>query len=231
MLNKRMASNGVCSFCGKTLSKAAMRKHLDLCEQRKAVSETVSGPKAKEAKYFHILVEGRYSPEYWIHLEVRADTWLKNLDDFLREIWLECCGHLSAFTIEGERYESEAVEPLYGFEREKGMDAKIGDVLKLGTMFVHEYDYGTTTELKLRVVSESMWKRGSKRVRLMARNTPPLITCSVCGKTATQVCTQCIYDSVGWLCDKCSRKHKCGEEMLLPVVNSPRVGMCGYTGE
>ena len=34
----------------------------------------------------------------------------------------------------------------------------------------------------------------------------------------------------GWVCDECAPKHKCGEDMLLPVVNSPRVGMCGYTG-
>ena len=24
--------------------------------------------------------------------------------------------------------------------------------------------------------------------------------------------------------------HECGQEMLLPVVNSPRVGVCGYVG-
>jgi hypothetical protein len=27
-----------------------------------------------------------------------------------------------------------------------------------------------------------------------------------------------------------SEEHECGEEALLPVVNSPRMGMCGYTG-
>jgi len=36
---------------------------------------------------------------------------------------------------------------------------------------------------------------------------------------------------MGWLCDECAPKHKCGEDMLLPVVNSPRVGKCGYTGD
>jgi len=27
------------------------------------------------------------------------------------------------------------------------------------------------------------------------------------------------------------KDHERGEKMLLPVVNSPRVGMCGYTGQ
>jgi hypothetical protein len=28
----------------------------------------------------------------------------------------------------------------------------------------------------------------------------------------------------------CAAKHECGEEMLLPVLNSPRAGVCGYCG-
>ena len=33
-----------------------------------------------------------------------------------------------------------------------------------------------------------------------------------------------------FLCEVHTEKHDCGEEALLPVVNSPRMGMCGYTG-
>ena len=225
---------GVCSFCGKTFAKNVMRQHLDSCKQRKATAETELGTRAKDAKYFHIVVVARSLPEYWIHLEVRADAQLKKLDDFLRRIWLEeVCGHLSAFTIETERYVNEVIEsPLYYFFKpEKGMEVKFSDVLKPGMRFTYYYDFGTTTELDLRVASERMDKRRREKVRLMARNTPPLITCGVCGNPATQVCRDCIWKSKGWLCDKCARKHECEEEALLPVVNSPRVGICGYTGE
>jgi hypothetical protein len=32
-------------------------------------------------------------------------------------------------------------------------------------------------------------------------------------------------------CDECSKSNlKEYEDMFLPIVNSPRVGMCGYTG-
>ena len=34
----------------------------------------------------------------------------------------------------------------------------------------------------------------------------------------------------GWLCQSCADEHECGEDMLLPVVNSPRTGVCGYAG-
>ena len=33
-----------------------------------------------------------------------ADATLADLDRFLRDIWLECCGHMSQFTIGKARY-------------------------------------------------------------------------------------------------------------------------------
>lgn len=36
---------------------------------------------------------------------------------------------------------------------EESMEQKIGKVLSAGTKFQHEYDYGSTIELKLRVVA------------------------------------------------------------------------------
>ncbi len=47
---------------------------------------------------------------------MNAGATLADLDDFLRGIWLECCGHLSSFDIEGVTY----TVPHYGeplFER------------------------------------------------------------------------------------------------------------------
>lgn len=221
---------GKCRFCDGTFSKAAMTRHLNSCEKRQAFAETASSQKTQ---LFHLVVQGRYLPEYWMHIEVVANAKLKTLDRFLREIWLECCLHLSAFTIEGKRYVSEVDGvSLFGFGfEEKNMNFKIGSVLRTGVSFIHEYDFGTTTELALRVVSERVGESLNKSIQIMARNEAPQLICSVCGKIATQVCTQCIYEGKGWLCDKCASIHKCGEEMLLPVVNSPRVGMCGYTGE
>ena len=43
---------------------------------------------------------------HWLHLEAPASVQLQLLDDFLRDLWLECCGHLSCFTIDGVRYEA-----------------------------------------------------------------------------------------------------------------------------
>lgn len=226
----RRTSAGECSFCHHAFGKGGMARHLESCPQRRAALETAAArPRVKKAGLFHLVVAGRDLPDYWMHLEVPAKTTLEDLDNFLRDTWLECCGHLSAFTIAGRTYMSS----LAGDYRELGdrsMKYPLEKVLSPGTSFLHEYDFGTTTELVLRVTSERTGVASEEGIAVMAVNLPPDLRCQSCGAAATQVCTNCIFQGDGWLCDECAKGHKCGEEMLLPVVNSPRVGMCGYTG-
>jgi len=235
-----VTSVGKCSLCNGTFSKDAMTKHLAACLQT-AIPKGRSGKKEpRKAKMFHILAEGRYQPEYWLHLEVPATATLTHLDQFLRQIWLECCGHMSAFSIGKRRFlpsspfgelEEGGGLDLFGEELgEENMNVKLGDVLARGTKFSHEYDFGTPTDLALKVVAEREGESMGKAVRLLARNDPPKIPCQSCGEPAEVVCSECIYDAEAWFCRKCARKHKCDEEMFLPVVNSPRTGQCGYTG-
>ncbi|HOV83100.1 MAG TPA: hypothetical protein PLQ01_10565 [Methanothrix sp.] len=110
------------------------------------------------------------------------------------------------------------------------MKVALGKVISPGMKFEHIYDFGTSTELSLKFVSAREGFAQNKAVRILARNDPPDIRCQ-CGKPATSVCSICIYEGTGWVCDECAKEHECGEDMLLPVVNSPRVGMCGYTGD
>ena len=42
----------------------------------------------------------------WMVLAVRPNTSLLQLDQFLRDLWLECCDHISRFVIGGTRYSS-----------------------------------------------------------------------------------------------------------------------------
>lgn len=226
----RHRSMGTCSFCKATFTKGTMTKHLKSCKQRKEAAKIASDPqkpRSRKTKIFHLVVEGRYLPRYWLHLEAQAEATLGDLDDFLRGIWLECCGHLSAFTLQGQSYLCEFSDE-YGGE---GIGIALEEVLRPGLKFYHEYDFGSTTELTLKVVSTREGELKSDPIQLLARNEPPLTPCNACGKIATHVCTECLWsDEGGWLCDECARDHKCGDEMLLPVVNSPRVGICGYTG-
>lgn len=226
----RRFSRGACSYCGASYTKAGMTRHLESCERRRTSLEISMGARrTRRTKLFHLVVAGRYLSEYWMHLEMPAKATLADLDVFLRETWLECCGHLSAFTIEGQDYISDVDTGFFEMD-ELDMEVALGKLLRPGMSFLHRYDFGTTTELSLQVVSERMGHVEGEPVQVLARNDPPEIACTSCGKSAVWVCAQCIYDGGGWLCDRCAGRHECGEEMLLPVVNSPRVGMCGYSG-
>ena len=228
-------SKGTCYLCGKSFSKSGIARHLVSCRgkgsegQNQVVSHSRAGRKG-----FHLAVEGRYRPDYWMHLEITGSETLAGLDYFLRYVWLECCGHLSAFKIGSTYYYLEDMEEFAQME-DRNMEVPLSRVIRPGLKFVHEYDFGSTTELALRVVSESNVAAGSEAIRLLARNEPPALSCFGCGASSSQICTECNWNGEGFYCDECAGLHvvqspSC-DEMFLPVVNSPRTGECGYTGE
>lgn len=203
-----MKSEGVCSYCKKTFSGRSMAKHLEACAERKKQTEADKS----NGKVF--LIKAGCGP-YWVYFEADADSTLKEIDRFLRNLWLECCGHLSAFTISGENYEEEE------------MDVALDKVLSEGMKFEHEYDFGSTTSLLLECISEREGR--VKQIAVVARNNIPDVRCK-CGKPAKQICMDCCGSDEEYLCEECAEEHECGEERLLPYVNSPRTGVCGYCG-
>jgi len=193
------------------MSKAAMTQHLSTCGQPSAPEEPESGPS------FHLVVEARGAKQYWLHVAVPASAPLNKVDRFLRRTWLECCGHMSAFRIDGTEYASTSTKPL-------------NRALDVGMKFFHEYDFGSTTELVLTVVALRDQGTPKNAVQLLARNEPPQVVCGQCGeRLATQICTECEWDDVVEFCETCAATHP-HDEMFLPLVNSPRAGVCGYVG-
>ena len=137
----RQTSTGTCTFCQGTFSKGTMTRHLSACKQRQAALQaSATGGTGRPTKILHLLVDG-YGP-YWLHLEVRADARLDTLDTFLRNIWLECCGHMSQFCINGEDYVSGAARELGA----RTMNIPLEKVFAPGMTCTYEYDFGTTTE-------------------------------------------------------------------------------------
>jgi len=216
---------GICALCEGRASRVAMPRHLAAC----APSHDPRGGAACEL--FQLRVEAKGSPVFWIDLEIKGNSPLRRLDDLLRRVWLECCGHLSAFEIGGLRY-SVIVDHEFGFDRnERSMNAKVSSVLTRGQRFGYEYDFGSTTDLVLEVHGTRSGVLGRPAARLLARNEPPVWPCAVCGQPASLICPFCTDESEPFCCVTHARGHDCGEgESFLPVVNSPRMGVCGYTG-
>lgn len=236
-----------------------MTRHLQSCKARQAANASMPPGKLSTVKLLHLSIEGTHANMYWMHIEIPTTTKLIKLDQFLRDIWLECCGHLSQFKIGGVDYIidrlygqkldvdigfgddfASLIPSPFGFDLpnmrrvEKPMSKfKLADVLKPDLKFTHEYDFGTTTELTLKVVGErEALIDKSYDLKILARNIQPEIMCDVCGKNlATHLCMECIYEGKGILCLSCAKKHsKDHYDMFLPIVNSPRTGECAYTG-
>lgn len=229
----RTTTYGTCALCGKHLSKAGMTRHIGSC-----AAQHEPTTKGQASRLLRLRIEDAWSPWYWMDVEIKANTTLDILDSFLRRQWLECCGHLSAFQIDGEEYtvSSPGADFFsmggFGEEDEQDMTVRLDDVLGKGSSFGHIYDFGTSTQLKLRVSDERQGRIGREPLRLLSRNDPPEWTCDVCGQVATQICTTCMYDNENpFYCDRHAGDHDCEDpEMLLPVVNSPRMGQCAYEG-
>jgi hypothetical protein len=235
-----------CRLCDRMLGKRQMTNHLKACWEH----HTIAVPGKAASRWFHLVVEAHHAPDYWLHLQASAKCTFGDLDSVLRSIWLECCDHLSAFEFPVKRKLTRRATPndiaalFQQLVREAHpsfsddddasgdelMDNPLGSKLKPGVVFSHQYDFGSTTELALRVAGEHTAAALPGDLKLLARNEPPAILCSACTKPATQICLQCAGEGAGEFCDACAGQHDCGEEMLVPLINSPRTGVCGYCG-
>ena len=159
---------------------------------------------------FLLKAEGAYDKDYWLFFAVSANATLAKVDTFLREIWCECCGHLSAFSSKGGEIDNSR---------------KIS-TLSVGDKLLYEYDFGSTTEIVLTVVSEISRAKQRDKVSLIARNEPLPVICETCQAPATYI--------NAWegslVCETCAEDEDEDEDALMPIANSPRMGECGYDG-
>ena len=204
------------------MTRGGMARHLPGCGRRREAVAAADAGNGARTELVHLQVRDGYDGHYWLNLEVDAEATLKQLDHYLRRIWLECCDHLSQFSVGGWRG-----API-------GMTRKVGMVFRPGLEVTHIYDFGTSSVTLLQAVGVRAGKRTTKHpIALMARNALPTVPCEECDAPATRICMQCVYDEdrEGTLCEAHAAAHphdEYGEPM--PLVNSPRVGMCGYDG-
>ena len=219
---KHPVSEGICQLCQGKFTKNTITRHLQRC-----LADHESG-RGEEHKLFHLAVD---AGPYWLQVEMPGAHTFADLDGFLRRIWLECCGHMSQFLLQPALLKRLGVKQEWDFgdtfPGEELMDYEIAQVLEPKLAFGYEYDMGSTTSLRLKVAGIRLGKwAGKERVRLLARNLPPEILCAECGKPARSIDTE----SDTFHCAACAAEAG-DDEYCLPVVNSPRMGVCGYVGE
>lgn len=153
-----------------------------------------------------------------LHILVPEDATLYDLDRFLRDVWMECCGHLSLFHYrpKNERrilyihdpepewdeendpflqdLPPEAREHYLSLTRnnlplEKPLTTPVAEAFAGDVSLRYEYDMGTTTYVQMKVVKRlETYWPAKKKVRLIARNVRPDWKCRECGEAATHLC-------------------------------------------
>ncbi|HET8828522.1 MAG TPA: hypothetical protein VFM79_04240 [Pelobium sp.] len=244
-------STGKCIYCKESFSKAGISRHLQKHLQEKTLLN-------RPGNSFMLKIEANPhwgSRPYFLMLWIDGETKIAELDYFLRQIWLECCGHMSSFTnpkTARQRGSMFDVFDAYDLleqgkvkQYEKLMEENSGEVpmskkaiktLTKDLKLIYRYDFGSTTELLVNVICDFPIKADDSIV-LLSRNEPLGLSCDDCGKEiATKICAGCVnYTDEVLFCKKCAKKHTktCddfADYAAMPIVNSPRMGVCGYEG-
>ncbi len=173
-----------------------------------------------------LLVQDR-SGLFWVYVTADASIALLSVDWALRNLWLECCGHMSAFSDISVMYLEHPESGLPGMgSTELGMDVSLKKAMQSAETLKYEYDFGSTTQLTIRRLAENVSPVNDENLAVLARNDLPQINCLVCEKPATILMVE------DWepepYCEACWSDSD--ERMTLPVINSPRMGVCGYDG-
>lgn len=216
-------TKGECVFCGRAMTSGGLIRHLKACDQRQeAIRDADQNKKSGlNQMLYHLQIKNAWSSDFWLHLEINGKATLGKLDGYLRAIWLECCGHLSQFSLGRERWGTEI-----------SMSRKIEQVLEPGMELTHIYDFGTSTETAIKAVDVREGKPlGKHPIYLMARNAMPEVACEICDKPAHRLVEDYDYGGLIALCEKHVDKYS-DEDYSEPfeLVNSPRTGVCGYVG-
>jgi len=222
----RQISSGKCRLCGGEFKSNAMSRHVQTCAAKHPLAPP--GKRTRSQRLYHIQAKSRYGSLYWLHLLAPASSTLLELDLLLREVWLECCDHLSSFEIHDNSYSS--TPDSWG--EEESSDVSLSEVLCVGDRFSYTYDFGSSTDLELKVIGELTADSPARAIMIVARNAAPRHSCVTCGQPATRVCMYCIHEGPDcFFCKKCAAKHEERDDhQVLPITNSPRMGVCAYDG-
>lgn len=200
---------GQCKFCGQDFTKRTIVGHLDVCKKRKE-------KKTSDVQGLRLSIYDAWIKDFWLIVEVDKLAKFKELDQLIRDVWVECCGHLSMF---GD------------YSAKIGKTRVIFDTVQSGDSIPYVYDFGTSTELEIKVLGYTKYKLvGKKHVEVIARNYMPFVLCVECdNKHATHICTECSDEQLAFLCKNCVKKHDEDKGCyILEIANSPRSGVCGY---
>ena len=231
-MSRSTQTRGDCGYCGRDMTRSGLARHLRTCPKRLEAQAEADRSRRHRQTLYHLQVQDAWMGSFWLHLEMRGNATLDDLDYYLRAIWLECCGHLSAFEIGDVRYTQIFYDGM-NIGEERAMDVRVSGLFEPGIEIPYEHDFGTTSELVIKVIDQRTGKpTTSHPIVLMARNKFEPPPCMECDEPATHLCAECLQEREDGRCELCDEHAQVHvhDEYIMRLVNSPRTGMCGYDG-
>ena len=202
-------SLGLCHLCGNAVRAEDVGNHIRSCVTTAVQSKFANRDwHPNRVGDCTVLVGVRGGdPRLWLSLAVRPTANLRQLDQFLRDVWLECCGHMSHFEIGGARYSARIpghsdIDPIdFGVANtdEGHMMYTVDQTIREGELFRHEYDHDDPTYLYLECLAilpapyhvlpelidppDPAEGHTDDFISILARNLPPG-HCFICGSAA-----------------------------------------------
>src|ERR1700742_934311 len=128
-----------------------MARHLASCPQRQTAITRAEEKSGRTENLYYLRVQPEWAGPFWLDLEVNGSATLGDLDDYLRAIWLECCDHLSQFSIGAWRGD------------EIDMGHTVQEVFEPGLEVTHIYDFGTSSETLIKALEVRRGKPTTRR--------------------------------------------------------------------
>ena len=205
-----------CNLCKKEYDIKEIEQHINSCLDKKNDNCNV-----KNLYYF--VVKAKSMGGMFLHLLISQDSKLADLDQFLRDIWLECCNHPSLFKANHQELDKKKnISILTKYDR-----------------IDYIYDFNFFTELEIKHIKTIKGEQNIP-IKILARNPKADIKCHICNKAKAHIiCSECYNDyffseDEDYLfCEECAKKHKDkihngNSDFLTYLENSPRAGICNY---
>jgi hypothetical protein len=212
---------GKCFICSEEFSVRSISRHVKSC---------INNIKGKEkALMIHIKGGG---PFYIIVLGPLEGLKFKDLDIFLRDVWYECCGHMSRFDI-GNEYSLMDIEEMDD-DDEKIMKMPLRNI-KNYVNVGYEYDFGSTSYAQIKLLDIVSINQKIKDFKVISYNNLPKIKCEKCEKYSEYLAIDYNNDEHLLLCKKHIKEIEDNDDdedfAIFKLENNPRVGVCGDTPE
>ena len=202
-VSKKVSNFQSCKICNKKHGKTLLKtyEHYDKCVEE-GYGHDIHG-------YLVRLFAFGTIGTYFMYLSVGHNCTLNDLDNFIRTEWCSCCMHLSNFLDENGK--------------ETSKKTKISNI-GINGKILYEFDMGDSTDVYIEIVKyfdkdDNSNRLISKKCKSVFKLSPDAPLCS-CNNKALY------FGDDEPLCQSCMEKSKC--DRFYKIVDSPRVGMCGF---